>query len=339
MTDISTVILYIYAEVMMIEALVEVVRGEVDAKDVEGEGVRIGGQIVGDVRFADDQGMVASSEAGLQRTVNRLNDTAKKFDMKINVQKTKVMVVSKAGDKFVNITIDGQRVEQVSSFKYLGSNISEDGRCVNDIRCRIAMAKEAFNSRKVLLSKRWDKALKKRMIKVLIWPIVLYGCETWTLLQEDIDRLQALEMWLWRQLEGVRWEDHISNEIVLERVEETRGLMKAIWQRKKNWIGHVLRGNGLLRDVLEGSVEGAKIRGRPRMKMLDDLMEDIDKEVWVAERRKKRDSDKAEKDSKKKGRKGCEARISKVQENRYEVMKRMAEDRVGWRRWMPATCR
>ena len=83
---------------------------------------------------------------------------------------------------------------------------------------------------------------------------------------------------MWRKLEGIRWEDRISNELVLERVDETRGLMGAVWRRKKNWIGHVLRGDGLLRDVLEGSVEGAKISERPRMKMLDDLMEDIDKE-------------------------------------------------------------
>ena len=110
--------------------------------------------MIRDVRFADEQGMVASTEAGLQKTMNRLNDSAKKFDMKINVEKTKVMVVSKTGDRFANITIDGKRVEQVSSFKYLGSIISEDGRCESDIKCRIAMAKEAFNSRKELLAKR-----------------------------------------------------------------------------------------------------------------------------------------------------------------------------------------
>ena len=258
--------------------------------------------------------------------------------MKINVQKTKVMVVSKTGDKFANITIDGKRVEQVSSFKYLGSIISEDGRCESDMRCRIAMAKEAFNSRRELPAKRWDKTLKKRMIKVLIWPVVLYGCETWTLLQADIDRLQALEMWLWRKLEGIRWKDGISNEIVLEIVDEPRGLMRAIRQRKKSWIGHVLRGNGLLRDVLEGSVEGAKVSGRPRTKMPDDLMEDFDKE-WVIERRRKRDKERKGGENKRKGRSGSEARSKVVMENRYEVIKRMAEDREGWRRWMPVTCR
>ena len=130
--------------------------------------------------------------------------------------------------------------------------------------------------------------MKKRMVKILIWPVVLYGCETWTLLEEEIDRLQALEMWLWRGIEKISWRDRVSNQDVLIKVDERRCLMRTIWQRKKNWIGHVLRGNGLLKDVLEGRMldiwgfwkekkrqtkSERKRRGRPRAKMIDDLME------------------------------------------------------------------
>ena len=64
-----------------------------------------------------------------------------------------------------------------------------------DVKSRIALAKDAFNQRKELLIKGLSKKLKKRMVKILIWPVVLYGCKTWTLLEEEIDRLQALEMW------------------------------------------------------------------------------------------------------------------------------------------------
>ena len=71
------------------------------------------GQVVGDVRFADDQGMVSSTQDGLQRLMDRLNETANRFSMKINVQKTKTMVVRRDKGQVVNITIDGQRVEQV----------------------------------------------------------------------------------------------------------------------------------------------------------------------------------------------------------------------------------
>ena len=67
-----------------------------------------------------------------------------------------------------------------------------------DVKRTIALAKDAFNQRKELLTKGLSKKLIKRMVKIVIWPVVLYGCETWTLLEEVIDRLQALEMWLWR---------------------------------------------------------------------------------------------------------------------------------------------
>src|SRR5207245_5844750 len=101
------------------------------------------GKLVSDVRFADYQGMVAGTEMGLQRLMNKLNDTAKNFDMKINVQKTKTMVVCWDGGGVVNITVDGQRIEQVKSFKYLGSVITEGGSH-SDVKARIAMAKDAF---------------------------------------------------------------------------------------------------------------------------------------------------------------------------------------------------
>src|SRR5688572_27914683 len=119
--------------------------------------------------------------------------------MKIHVQKTKTMVMGKDGGSVVNITIDGQRVQQVESFKYLGAIISEDGRSLNDGKTKIALAfKEPFNKRKELLTKELSRTLKTRLVKVLVWPVVLYGCETWTLRRAEIDKLEALEMWIWR---------------------------------------------------------------------------------------------------------------------------------------------
>ena len=91
-------------------------------EDME-EGVPVERQLVSDVRFADNQGMVAGTEIGLQRLMNKFNDTAKNFDMKINVQKTKTMVVRWDGGRVVNITVDGKRIQQVKNFKYLGSVI------------------------------------------------------------------------------------------------------------------------------------------------------------------------------------------------------------------------
>ena len=101
---------------------------------------------------------------------------------------------------------------------------------------------------------------------------MLYGAETWTLRKEDIRRLEAVEMWMWRRMEKISWTEKITNEEVLKRVGEERQLIKMIRNRKKNWIGHVLRGDGLLREVMEGRMEGKRGRGRPRIGMLDELI-------------------------------------------------------------------
>ena len=259
---LSPLLFSIYAEMMMVEAL----------EDVE-EGIRVGGELISDVRFADDQGMVASNESELQRLMDRLYVSAKNFDMKINVKKTKSMVVSRKGEGTVNIMVEGQRVEQVKRFKYLGSLITEDGRCIEDVKQRIGMAKDAFNKRRELLTRSMSKGLKKRMIKTLVWPVALYGSETWAMKKEVRDRLEAFEMWIWRRMEKISWKDLKTNEEVLRLVGEERNLVKTIEKRKKNWIGHIVRGNGLLKLVLEGRMEGKRPRGRPRIGMIDELKE------------------------------------------------------------------
>ena len=110
--------------------------------------------------------------------MDRLNAIAKKYSMRINIKKTKTMVVSKKDGRTVSIMIDGQKVEQVKTFKYLGSVIAEDGRCMEDIKQRIGCAKDAFNKRKKLLTKSMNKTLKKRIVKVLVWSVALCECET-----------------------------------------------------------------------------------------------------------------------------------------------------------------
>ena len=142
-------------------------------------------------------------------------------------------------------------MEQVEKFKYLGSVITEDGRCIEDVKQRIGMAKDAFNKRKELLTKSMSKRLMKRMIKTLVWPAALYGCETWTMKKEVIDKLEAFEMWVWRRMEKISWKDLKTNDEALHLVEVERNFVVIIEKRKKNWIGHIVRGNGLLKLVLE----------------------------------------------------------------------------------------
>ena len=94
--------------------------------------------------------------------------------------------------------------------------------------------------------------------------MTLYSSETWTLKQNNIKKLEVFEMWLRRKIEGIKWQDHITNEEVLNKVGEKRSLINTITRRQKNWIGYVLRGNNLIKELIEGRLYGKKRRGKSR---------------------------------------------------------------------------
>ena len=258
--SLSPVLFNIYAEAMMIEALLELE-----------EGVRVGGRMVKSIRFADDKAIVCNSEAGLQEMVNSLNRTAEEYGMKINESKTKVMRIAKRQGAPIRIVIGNKDLEEVNSFQYLGSILTNDGRCSKEIRTRIAMGKAAFEKERRLLTGNLNLKLKKRLVKSLIWSVALYGAETWTINAADKRKLESFEMWIWRRMLRISWREHRRNDDVLQEVEEERNLINVIKGRQKNWIGHVLRGEGLLREVIEGRYQGTRARGRRRKAMLDDL--------------------------------------------------------------------
>src|SRR6218665_1778740 len=111
-----------------------------------------------------------------------------------------------------------------------------------------------------------ERGYKKTLI------LMLYGSETWTMRKEDIKRLEAFEMWTWGRMEKVSWTEHKTNEEILETIGEERSLIRTIKTRQKKWIGHTLRGESLLKTVIEGKMLLKRSRGRPRQMMLDWMM-------------------------------------------------------------------
>ena len=140
----------------------------------------------------------------------------------------------------------------MESFKYLGSILTNDGRCTCEITCRIAMAKAAFNKKKAFFTSTLDLELRKKLVKCYIWSIALYGAETWTLRAAHQKHLESFEMWCWRRMEKIFWTERVRNEEVLLRVKEQRNILHEISKRKANWIGHILRRNCLLQQVIGG---------------------------------------------------------------------------------------
>ena len=131
-------------------------------------------------------------------------------------------------------------------------------------------------------------------MKCYVWSMALYGAESWTLRATDQKRLESFEMWCWRKMEKISWTDHVRNEEVLIRVNEQRNILHEIRKRKANWIGHILRRNCLLQQVIEGKIKGqievTRRRRRRRKKLLVDLKDrrgycqlkedTLDRTVW-----------------------------------------------------------
>jgi hypothetical protein len=156
----------------------------------------------------------------------------------------------------VKTMIDQKQLENVESFKYLGSILTNDGRCTCEIKCRIAMAKAAFNKKRTLFASTLNLELRKKLVKCYIWSIALYGAETSTLRAVDRKHLESFEMWCWRRVENSSWTDHVRNENILIRVKEQRNILHKIRKRKANWTGQILRKNCLLQWVIEGKIKG-----------------------------------------------------------------------------------
>ncbi len=158
------------------------------------KGVNVGGTNYNNLRYADDTALLAGNEKELSDLTSKINEVGKQFGMEINIKKTKAMVVSKKkpNSPKINIAIDGQHIEQVTSYVYLASLITEDGRSEKEIKRRIMIARSTFTNMRTLL---WCRGInlktRLRAIKCYIWPTLFYGVETWTITTSLLSRLDA----------------------------------------------------------------------------------------------------------------------------------------------------
>ena len=129
------------------------------------------------------------------------------------------------GPTRIKITVDGAEIDQVRNFSYLGHLITEDGRCDEEIRRRIGIAKTAFlKMNAILTTPRIPLQTRMRILYCYIWSTLLYGAETWTISKLMRDRLKAFEMWCYRKMLMIKWSDRITNEEVMKRINTHKRL-------------------------------------------------------------------------------------------------------------------
>ena len=160
-------------------------------------GIKIAGRNTNNLRYADDATFMAESEEELKSLLMKVKEETEKAGLKLNIQKTKVM----ASSPLVSWQIDGETMETVTDFIFLGSKITADSDCSHEIKRHLLLGRKAMiNLDSLLKSRDISLPTKVRLVKAMVFPVVMYGCESWTIKKTEHQRTDAFELWCWSRL-------------------------------------------------------------------------------------------------------------------------------------------
>ena len=174
----------------------ENIRRNAGLEEAEAE-IKIARRNINNVRYADDTTLMAESEEELKNLLMKVKEESEKVGLKLNIQKTKMM----ASGPITSREIDGEKVETVSDFLLGGSKITADGDCSHEIkRCLLHGRKVMTNLDSILKSRDITLSTKVHLVKAMVFPVVTYRCESWTIKKAEHQRIDAFELWCWRSL-------------------------------------------------------------------------------------------------------------------------------------------
>ena len=189
---------------------------------------------------------------------------------KLSIQKTKIM----ASSPITSWQIDGETVETVTDFIFLGSKITSDGDSSHEIKRRLLLGRKALtNLDSILKSRDTTLPTKVHVVKAMIFPVVMYGCER-TIKKAKLQRIDAVELWCWRRLLRFPWTARRLNQQILKEFSpeySLEGLMM-----KLQYIGHLMWRTDLLEKSILGKIEGRRRSGQQRMRWLDGITDSMD---------------------------------------------------------------
>ena len=168
--------------------------------------------------------------------------------------------------------------ETVKDFIFGGFKITADGDCSHKIKRCLLPGREVMTNLDSMLKSR-DITLSKKvcLVKAMVFPVVMYGCESWTIKKAECQRIDAFELWCWRRLLRVRWTARRSNQSILKEISPGCSLEGLMLKLKLQYSGHLMRRTDLLEKTLMlGKIEGRRRRGRQRMRWLDGITDSMD---------------------------------------------------------------
>ena len=185
-------------------------------------------RLPGEIAITSDMQMTPplwqKSEEELKSLLMKVKEESEKVGLKLNIRKTKIM----ASGPITSWQRDGDMVETVSDFIFLGSKITADGDCSHEIKKRLLRGRKVMtNLDSIFKSRNITLPTKVRLFKAMVFPVVMYGCESWTMKKAEYRRIDAFELWCWRRLLRVPWTARRSNQSVLKEIspDSLEGLM------------------------------------------------------------------------------------------------------------------
>ena len=178
-------------------------------------GIKIAGKNIRNLRYADDTTFMAESEEELTSLLMKLKEESEKTGLKLHIQKTKIM----ASSPITSWQIDGEAMETVTDFIILGSKIIADSDCSHEIKRHLLLGRKAMTNQDSMLKSR-DITLptKVHLVKAMVFPVVMCGCESWTIKKTEHRRIDAFELWCWRRLLRVTRTPRRSNQSILKEI-------------------------------------------------------------------------------------------------------------------------
>ena len=203
----------------------------------------------------------------------KVKEESEKVGLKLNIQKTKIMT----SGPITSRQIDGETVETVRDI-FLGSKVTADGDCSHEIkRCLLLGRKVVTNLDSLLKSRDIILPTEFHLVKALVFPVVMYGCESWTIKKTEHWRPDALELWCWRRLLRVPSIARRSSQSILKEISPEYSLERLMLKLKLQYFGHLMRRtDSLEKTLMLGKIEGGRRRGRQRMRWLNGITDSMD---------------------------------------------------------------
>ena len=263
----------LYIVTLLINLYIEYIMRNAGLDEVQA-GIKTSSRNINNLRNVDYTTLMAESEEELKSLLMNVKEESEKFGLKLNIQKTNIM----ASGPITSLKIDGEKVETVADFILGGSKITADCDCSHDIKRHLLLGwKVMANLDNILKSRDITLSTKVCLVKAVVFPMVMYGCESWTIKKAEHQKIDAYELSCWRILLRVPWTARRSNQSILKEIRPGYSLEGLMLKLKLQYFGHLMsRADSLEKTLMLGKIEGRRKRGRQRMRRLDGITNSMD---------------------------------------------------------------